>query len=79
MERKEAIEVVRKNWPHSGYTMLREALETLIPELKESEDEKIRKEILDYFKDLDEHGYPTKEWTAWVEKQGELKPKDKGC
>jgi len=87
MERKKAIEIVRKNFPDSSFTMLCEALKTLIPELIEIEDEKIRKEILedekirkeilDYFKDLDEHGYPTKEWTAWVEKQGKQKSKDK--
>lgn len=46
-------------------------LEAIFPELKEVSDEKIRKEILDYFKDLDEHGYPTKEWIAWIEKQEE--------
>lgn len=46
MERTEAIEVVRKNWPSEAFTLLREALETLIPELKESEDERIRKAIL---------------------------------
>ena len=46
MERKEAIEVIKKNWPDSSFTMLREALETLIPELKESEDERIRKQLL---------------------------------
>jgi hypothetical protein len=44
-------------------------LESIFPELVESLDEKIRKEILDYFKDLYEHGYPTKEWVAWIEKQ----------
>lgn len=38
MERKEALEVIKKNWPDSSFTMLREALETLIPELKESEE-----------------------------------------
>lgn len=47
MERKEAIEVIKKNWPDSSFTMLREALETLVPELKESEDERIRKCIGD--------------------------------
>jgi len=44
MEREEAIEVVRKNWPQ-GRKMLSEALQTLIPELAESEDERIRKDI----------------------------------
>ena len=39
MDRKEAIEVIKKYWPDSSFTRLRNALETLIPELKESEDE----------------------------------------
>lgn len=72
---KEALERARENFPcvnQGGQAILQD----IFPELKESEDEKIRKEILDYFKDLDEHGYPTKEWTAWVEKQGEPKPVD---
>lgn len=45
MTREEAIEVVKKNWPDSRYTSLKEALETLIPEFHESEDEKVRKFI----------------------------------
>lgn len=35
MERREALEIVRKNWPYGRY-QLSEALETLIPELKEN-------------------------------------------
>lgn len=48
----------------------RKVIESIFPDVKESDDERIMKEILGYFKDLDEHGYPTKEWTAWVEKHG---------
>jgi hypothetical protein len=75
MERKDAIEVIKKNWPDSSFTMLREALETLIPELKESEDEKIRKALIDGFKDYkgwDEEwfdGITVREAIAWLEKQ----------
>lgn len=78
MDRKEAIEVVRKNWPYSGYTMLCEALETLIPELAESEDEKIRKSLLSYLHGLGELEYPDKttynKWLAWLEKQDKTNP-----
>lgn len=78
MDRKEAIGVIKKNWPHSGYTMLREALETLIPELKESEDEQHRKWILEYLYDglrkSDEQFKNQFECAiAWLEKQGEQK------
>ena len=44
MERSEALEIVREYYPSSGKD-LNEALETLVPELKESEDERIRKAI----------------------------------
>lgn len=73
MERKEAIEVVKKNWPDSSFTMLREALETLIPELAESEGEKIRKELIDYFSSTHAtdtfRGISWDRVVAWLEKQ----------
>jgi len=43
MTREEAIETIRKNMPSDKSLSVYEALETLIPELRESEDEKIRK------------------------------------
>ena len=80
MERKEAIEIIKKNYPDSSFTMLREALETLIPELKESEGER----IIQYFKDLapfdkadelyEKYGFSHKDAIAWLEKRGEQKP-----
>lgn len=48
MNRNEAIEIVKKNWPYNGFTQLRDALETLIPELRVNEDENIRKEIAEF-------------------------------
>ena len=75
MERKEAIEIIKKNWPDSSFTMLREALETLIPELKESKDEKIRKWLVNYFREVC-NNVAEKEKNAvlaWLEKQGEQK------
>lgn len=74
MERKEAIEVVRKNYPHvseSG-SQFETALRTLVPELV-SEDERMKeaiKEVIRLF-----YGEPledeAKEMIAWLEKQGE--------
>ena len=61
-------------------------LETIFPELAESEDEKIRKVLIDYFKGYKEHeecgirtfyGIPTNDFLTWLEKQGEQKHTDK--
>ena len=45
--------------------------EEMFPELKESEDEKVRKEIVEYLKKN-----LRLEWATWLEKQGEQKPFD---
>lgn len=79
MERKEAIEIVRKNFPDNGFTMLREALKTLIPELAESEDKRMKRliktalynqsdELVEYYR---VHNITEEEIFAWLEKQGE--------
>ena len=47
----------------SGLT--RGCIESIFPELKESEDERIRKEIIEYIKTGTYH----KDWIAWLEKQ----------
>ena len=74
MTREEALEIVR-NIPQTDKE--KEALETLVPELKESEDERIRKELLDAVDkarvfDIDKD--VADRWTAWLEKQKEQKP-----
>ena len=72
MERKEAIDIIKKNWPDNSFTMLQEALETLIPELKESEDERIRKALIEACKQsLIVGGFHKDKVIAWLEKQGE--------
>lgn len=76
MERSEAIEIVREYYPSSGKD-LNEALETLIPELKESEDERIRKGLITYFNDFTLPtfgGLDPKKILVWLEKQGEQNP-----
>lgn len=79
MEREEAIKIVKSHYP-ANKQMLNEALEFLIPELRESEDERIRKVLIDYFnryKEQEEcgvktfYGIPTDNILAWLEKQGE--------
>ena len=49
MDRKEAIEIVQKNYPHVGTSgsEFETALRELVPELKESEDERIRKHLIE--------------------------------
>ena len=78
MDKNEAIKIIRSNFP-TGRKMLCEALEILIPELKESEDERIRKELKSFF-DSEISDYGNVEWrngimygeiVAWLEKQGE--------
>lgn len=76
MEREKALEIVKEYYPSSGKD-LNEALETLIPELKENEDEMIRNRIIGYLKqDIEE--YPERkerieEMLACLEKQDEQK------
>lgn len=48
MNREEAIDIIRKNIPHLGIgaAEMTEALNELIPELRESDDERIRKHLI---------------------------------
>lgn len=73
MEREEAIKIVKSHYP-ANKQMLNEALEFLIPELKESDDERIRKDIMILVKDwwdrVNKDDISTKEqMIAWLEKQ----------
>lgn len=78
MEREKAIEVIKKNYPDSSFTMLREALETLIPELKGSEDmimvKFIKNQLFNIKKTITENYELDAKLTKaidWLEKQGE--------
>ena len=56
-------------------------IEQIFPELKESEDERIRKAITEFFKNFSKNGtYRTipdvTKWISWLEKQGEQKSVD---
>lgn len=86
MNREEAIKIVKRHYP-ANKQMLNGALEFLIPELKVSEDERIREVLVDYFKRYKGQeerggstmfcGIPTDDIITWFEKQGEQKPTDK--
>lgn len=57
---------------HENCEACQMCIEELIPELKESEDERIRKELIAYLKNRD-YDIDDK-WIAWLEKQAEQKP-----
>lgn len=83
MNREEAIKIVKSHYP-ANKQMLNEALEFLIPELKESEDEKIRKDLITFLDEIWHLGKNANfdkwdksdcsNWIAWLEKQAEQKP-----
>ena len=74
MDRQEAIEAIKAKMDYyESDKRLRAALETLIPELRESEDERIRKEIISALKFANDGGVYDKH-IAYLEKQKEQKP-----
>lgn len=77
MTREEAIKKVR--WGLLGLVIdkdVRDAFETLIPELAESEDERVKKELIEFIKSLlcnDAFDrYKLGSWITWLEKQKPL-------
>lgn len=74
MTREEAIKKIKKSWDFIGNDE-KEILETLVPELAESEDEKIRKAIIEFFESEDDNTtyslVSKKDILSWLEKQGE--------
>ena len=79
MKRERAIEILRKAYsPDGSDETLRNALETLIPELSESEDERIRKALVWHLKadvDFVSNGVTKAECLAYLEKQKEQRIK----
>lgn len=74
---KEALEKVKGLLKDQEMALhAREKLANVFPELKESEDERIRKEFIAFIKKRDRSGcdYDYDKWLAWLEKQGEQKP-----
>ena len=79
MTKEEAINILRETHDNSLFSV-RTALETLIPELKESEDERIRKIIIKHFEEIANRNEQS--WInldipyilAYLEKQKEQKP-----
>ena len=83
MTREKAIKIVKEFINSTCLHLVdQEALETLIPELRESEDERIRKELINFFTIENWHGDVPfndkcgKKYLAWLEKQKEQKPSE---
>ena len=82
MPREEAIDIIRKNIQRLeiGAAEMTDALNELVPELRESEEETTRKELLDFVKsfwaDHKEKLPQTSRWVTYLEKQKEQKPRD---
>ena len=78
----EAIERASKLRVQNPFDTVSQMMEHVFPELAESEDERIRKALIEYFTTSDNNSYyavcgvATKKILAWLEKQGE-KPQDK--
>lgn len=74
IEKEKALDVVRQMVADGQVSQ--EVAEKYFPELAESEDEKIREQILDYFvaKKVNEPQPILDSWIAWIKRQGEQKP-----
>ncbi len=70
---KDALERAREYKKH-GYMMINVALDNIFPELKESEDDRIKKALVRFHKStIDIDGIKGGEIIAWLEKQGKCK------
>ena len=73
-----AIEIAKSEYQtHKSFNGFREMITRIFPELQESKDEKIRKELINYFIKGKEYlslcSFSKDEILAWLEKQGERK------
>jgi len=75
---KEALERARQFSEHPLQEDSDSIVEYIFPELNESEDEKIRKELIDYHRSMAAQAddYVHEAWIAWLEKQKEYESTD---
>lgn len=80
MTREEAINLIKQVLPCLNIDeKIREGFVTLIPELKESKDERVRKALIDGIRQIRcKNGVTQEQMLAWLEKQKEQKHPD-GC
>ena len=79
---KEALERASKLKVQNPFDTVGQMVEHIFPELKESEDEKIRKELIAIYSvgakvNAKTGDIPDRDIVAWLEKQGKQKPADK--
>ena len=74
MDYKEKIEEAKRLYETANADQ-KYVLESLFPEIRESDDERIKKSLISYLHGLGEFDYPDKktyhDWLKWIEKQGE--------
>ena len=71
---KDLVEAVKKlQGANPSDEGIQKWVEDNVPELKESEDEKIRKELINYLYDVHDDDEERAKWIPWLEKQGEQK------
>ena len=75
---EDALERASKLRVQNPFDTVSQMMEHVFPELKESEDERVRESLLEYLHTLPNHyshsGVCAPEWIAWLERQGEQKP-----
>lgn len=75
MDKQEAIKILKEFHDNSALFSVRTALETVFPEFNESEDERIRKAIINIFathKDYEVYfGVSVEDIRVWLERQDE--------
>ena len=70
---KELVGKIEKAYLYAQTDSTKAVLEEIRPELAESEDERIRKEILEFVTIVADSKSNKMEWISWLEKQGEKK------
>jgi len=70
---KEIVGLIKKAYLYAQTDSTKAVLEEIFPELKESEDEKVRKENVRFIQMEAEDEIVGNKWLAWLEKQGEQK------
>lgn len=75
MTKEEALDILKEFHDKSALFSVRTALEVFFPKFKESEDERIRKSLIKYFKNFETEslctvGLDREDIVSWLEKQG---------
>lgn len=73
---KQALEKASKLRVQNPFDTVGQMVEYIFPELAESEDERIRKELIQLISYMHDADHRKKDWLAWLEKQGEHKGLD---